>query len=217
MRDKVINGIINERLIVIVRGLDDKYLLPLAECLYDGGVKFMEVTFTAGGDKADEATAGTLALLCEKTRGKMTIGAGTVLTVGQVDLAFGAGAKFIVSPDVSPEVIARAKDKSLVSIPGAFTPTEIRLAVKSGADFVKLFPANSMGADYVRAIKAPLPDVKFIATAGMTVDNMASYYKAGVAGFGIGAGIIDKEALISGNYIKVAARAKEYVDFIKSL
>ena len=181
MRNEIIRLIEKEKLIVIVRGIETEKLIPLAEAMYAGGVRLLEITYDATGKRSDEETAEQIALLVNHFAGRMCIGAGTVLTEKQVILTKNAGGLFIISPDTNPHVIAKTKACDMVSIPGAFTPTEAQMAHRSGADFVKLFPMDSLGADYLKAIKAPLSHIRFLAVGGINEMNMSSYQKAGAS------------------------------------
>ncbi len=217
MREQTINAIEKEKLIVIVRGVERKYLIPLAEALYAGGVRLMELTYDASGKISDEETAENIALLTVHFGGRMIIGAGTVLSEHQVDLTKEAGGRFIISPNTDKDVIRRTGMMNMVSIPGALTPTEVQTAHTWGADFVKLFPIGSMGADYLKAISAPLSHVRFLAVGGIDQTNVKTYLKAGAKGFGIGSGIVKKEWLREGKCDGITANAKEYVSAIQNL
>ena len=130
MNKELINIIDNEKLIVIVRGVAREDLIPLAEAMYKGGVRLLEITYSANGSVPDEETADRIKMLADHFAGRMYIGAGTVLTERQVELTYEAGGKFIISPDTSPEVILKTRELGLVSMPGALTPTEIQAAHK---------------------------------------------------------------------------------------
>ena len=136
MRDLVINTVKEEKLIVIVRGCAPDKLIPLARAMYEGGVRLIEITYSANGSISDEDTAKSIALLSKEFEGKMLVGAGTVLTEKQVELTKEAGGKFIISPNTDKAVIEKTRALSLVSMPGAFSPSEICDAYKYGADFV---------------------------------------------------------------------------------
>lgn len=211
----VLNSIINEKLIVIVRGVPAEKLLPMCEAMYKGGVRLLEITYSADGSTPDEVTAENIGMLSKAFEGRMYIGAGTVLTTKQVELTHKAGGKFIISPDTNPEVIKKTKELGMVSIPGSLTPTEIQTAHLSGADFVKLFPVTTMGADYVKAVKAPLSHIKLLAVGGISEDNMPECLEAGVCGFGLGANIVDKNAINRGDYDAITELSKKYTSILK--
>ena len=151
-KNERIAEILQKKLIVIVRGLPRQQLRKTAQALYDGGIRFLEITYSASGAVTDGQTAESIAMLTDAFGTSMHIGAGTVLTEEQVRLTREAGGEFIISPDTNEAVIRRSVELGLVSIPGALTPTEIQRAHQAGADFVKLFPVVSMGVDYVRAV-----------------------------------------------------------------
>ena len=216
MREQIINAVNAEGLIVIVRGIEREKLIPLAEAMYAGGVRLLELTFSANGSVSDEETAENIKMLAEHFSGRMLIGAGTVLCEKQVELTAKAGGKFIISPDVCPEVIKKTREMGLVSMPGALTPTEIQTAHKCGADFVKVFPAGNLGVDYMKSIMAPLSHIKMLAVGGINLDTLPAYKKIGVAGFGLSSNIIDKKKVDEGDFLAITALAKKYVDLIKS-
>ena len=215
MCDNIIKSILNEKIIVIVRGLEKDSILDFAQAVYDGGIRLLEVTYNASNPDDDVKTAEMIKLLSEKFCGKMHIGAGTVLTEKQVELTKENGGAFIISPDTNPCVIKKTKELGLVSIPGALTPTEIQIAHTAGADFVKLFPITNMGPQYVKAVMAPLSHVKFLAVGGINENNISEYLGLGVCGFGIGSDIVDKNAIKIGNFEKIKNLAENYVSLVK--
>ncbi len=212
MRETVTEAVKKEKIIVIVRGVESDRLIPLAEAMYKGGVRLLEITYDASGKVSDEQTAKNIEMLTRHFEGRMYIGAGTVLTEKQVELTHAAGGKFIISPDTNPDVIKKTGELGMVSMPGALTPSEVQAAHRAGADFVKLFPITNMGVAYVKAIKAPLSHIKLLAVGGIDDSNMKPYLAAGVSGFGIGSNIIDKKALAEGDYDKITELAKKYVE-----
>ena len=210
MKNKVIDSIVQNKIIVIVRGVEREKLIPLAEAMYEGGIRLLEITYSADGKVSDEETADRIKMLSAHFEGRMYIGAGTVLTTKQVELTKKAGGRFIISPDAYDEVIKKTVELGMVSIPGVYTPSEITAAQRAGADFVKIFPATSLGASYVKFVKAPLSNVKMLVMGGITPDNMKDFEKAGAEGFGIGASIIDREALAKEDYQKIAELALKH-------
>ena len=216
MREQIIGAVSAEKLIVIVRGISRDKLIPLGEAMYAGGVRLLELTYSANGSVSDEETAESIRMLCEHFRGRMFIGAGTVLNEKQVELTAAAGGGFIISPDVSVEMIKKTREMGLVSMPGALTPTEIQTAHKAGADFVKVFPAGSLGVEYMKAVMAPLSHIKMLAVGGINLNTIPAYKSIGVAGFGLSSNIIDKKKVDEGDFLAITDLAKKYVDLIKS-
>ena len=215
MRQKIIDSVLKEKLIVIVRGVERENLIPLVEAMYKGGIRLLEITYSADGSVSDEDTASNIKMLAEHFEGRMFIGAGTVLTEKQVELTAEAGGKFIISPDSYPEVIKKTRELDMVSMPGALTPSEIQIALRAGADFVKLFPINNMGVEYVKAVKAPLSHVKLLAVGGVDENNIQDFMKAGACGFGIGSGIINKKMIADGDYDSITALAEKYTAAVR--
>lgn len=211
-REEIIRAIEQHRIVVIARGLNRDELLKTAEAMYRGGIRLMEVTFNACGNPSDEETAANIAMLAETFKGKMYIGAGTVLRPEQVDLAAKAGAAYIISPDSRREVIQHTRELGLVSLPGAFTPTECTMAWDYGADFIKIFPNSEMKPSYIKALKAPLSHIRFLAVGGVDLDNMKDYMAAGACGIGIATGIIDKKMVKAGDYAGITALARAYTE-----
>lgn len=215
MREQIINTIEKEKIIVIVRGVEKEKLIPLAEAMYVGGIRLLEVTYSANGKVSDEETAENISILAKHFEGRMYIGAGTVLTEKQVELTAKVGGGFIISPDTCPEVIRKTRELGLVSMPGALTPSEMQIAHRNGADFVKLFPITSLGASYVKAVKAPLSHLKILAVGGVNENNIAEYLKAGINGFGLGSNIVDKKKIAENDWAGITNLAKKYVSLVK--
>lgn len=215
MRDKIIETIEKEKIITIVRGVDADKLIPLAEAMYDGGIRLLELTYDASGKTTDEETAKNIEKLATHFDGKMYIGAGTVITEKQAELTKSAGGLFVISPDTYDRVIARTRELDMVSMPGALTPSEVQTAHRCGADFVKLFPVVSLGIDYVKAIKAPLSHIKLLAVGGINENNMKSYLDCGVSGFGVSSNIIDKKLIANNDFDGITALAKKYTEVLR--
>ena len=214
MTQQIINDIEKNKLIAILRGIPSEKLVAVAQALYDGGIRLLEVTYSANGVVSDEETAANIQRLAEHFAGKMHIGAGTVLTTKQVQLTKEAGGIFIISPNVKRQVIEETVAQGLVSIPGVFTPSEACDAVEYGAHFVKLFPVTNMGSSYVKAIKAPLSHIKFLAVGGIDETNMQEYLDAGVCGFGIGSNITNKKMIDENNFAGLTELAQKYTEVI---
>lgn len=210
MREKTLDAIKNEKLIVISRGVAKEKLIPLAEAMYAGGIRLLEITYSADGSTPDEETAKNIKRLAEHFKGRMFIGAGTVITEKQVELTQKAGGQFIISPDTFEGVIKKTRELGMVSIPGALTPSEIQAAHRFGADFIKLFPITNMGIEYVKAIKAPLSHINFLAVGGINEENIPEYLKTGICGFGIGSNIVSKKLIDAEDYAAITELAKKF-------
>ena len=215
MREDVIQKILDEKLIVIVRGLEKEKMILLAEAMYEGGIRLIEVTYSANGSIPDEVTAECIRSIHEHFEGRMLVGAGTVLTPKQVEMTKAAGGSFIISPNVKEAVIQKTRELDMVSMPGALTPTEIEDAHEMGADFVKLFPVSTFGPEYVKAVKAPLSHIRLLAVGGVDHHNLKDYLKVGVCGFGMASNIVDKKMVAEGNYAGITELARRYVEAVK--
>jgi 2-dehydro-3-deoxyphosphogluconate aldolase/(4S)-4-hydroxy-2-oxoglutarate aldolase len=211
MRENVKQKILDRKLIAIVRDAPDDSILPLTQALLKGGISLVEVTFDQNEPFKLEVTTQRIASILKEFGANVAVGAGTVMTVGQLIAARDAGAQYIISPNVNPSIIRATKSFGLVSIPGAMTPTECALAIESGADFVKLFPANFLGPDYLKSILAPLSSGVFLCVGGMTPDIIPAFLKAGARGFGVGGKLIDKDWIQAGEFEKITLLAQEYV------
>jgi len=211
-----IKTIEENKIIVIVRGVEREKLVSLCEAMYNGGIKAVECTYDATGKISDEEISENIRLLVDNFGDKMIIGAGTVLTKKQVALTKAAGGKFIISPDTNPKIIKYTKRQGLVSIPGALTPSEIALSARTGADFVKVFPVNLFGPDYIKTIKAPLSHIKLLAVNGITAENMNEYLSAGAVGVGIGGGIVDKKLIAENDFEGITIAAQKYCEEAKN-
>ena len=211
MKNEIITKIKEEKIIAIIRHLGAKDAEALCEALYKGGIRLAEITFDPTGTIPAEETAAAISSLREKFSGKMLIGAGTVLDMTYARIAIGAGAEFIISPNTDPDVIRYTKECGKVSIPGAMTPTEVVNAYTAGADFVKVFPSDSLGLKYIKALRAPLPHIPLIPTGGVNVGNIADFLSAGAAAVGIGSNLSRNDLVKAGRFDEITALAEEYV------
>lgn len=207
-KQEIITRMQEEKVVAIARGLNETQAVKAAEALYEGGIRFMEVTFDASGKTTDEQTGRIIAAVIAAMQGRMFIGAGTVLTAQQVEIAKAAGGEFIISPDTNEVVIRRTCELGMVSIPGAMTPSEAMAAHRYGADFVKIFPSGTLGASYIRAIRAPLSNLRLMAVGGVSEKNLAEFLAAGCEGAGIGGNLVSKAAVERGDYYVLTKTAK---------
>lgn len=215
MREEVIQKIEAEKIIAIVRGVGADQCMKVADALYAGGIRLMEVTFDQKNPASFQATADAIEAIGKAYEGRMLVGAGTVTTTELVELTAKAGGKFIISPDTNADVIRRTRELDMVSMPGALTPTEIMTAHRAGADYVKLFPAGDLGPNYVKAVRAPISHVKMTAVGGINEKNMADFLKAGVCGFGIGGNLANKAWIEAGEFDKITETARAMVAVVK--
>lgn len=207
----MINYIEKYKIICICRKVYGEELCKLAQAMYDGGVRLMEVTFDQADPDCRQKTAQAIRMVNEAFGGRMRFGAGTVLNREQVDAAKDAGAEYIISPNTNEEVIGYTKKLGLVSIPGAMTPSEILTAHNAGADFVKLFPTVYLGLSYLKDIKGPINHVKLLGTGGLTEENLKDYLDMGMVGAGISGRLVDSELRKKNDYEALTRRAAAFM------
>ncbi|MBP5230280.1 MAG: bifunctional 4-hydroxy-2-oxoglutarate aldolase/2-dehydro-3-deoxy-phosphogluconate aldolase [Clostridia bacterium] len=213
-REELKKLVLQKKVVAIVRGIYGEDCIKLAEALYRGGIRLMEVTFDQSRPEAFCRTTDTLRALVEKLGDRMVFGAGTVTSVQLVSAAKNAGGSFIVSPDTKPEVIRRTVELDMVSMPGAMTPTEIALAYESGADFVKIFPAGTLGASYFKAVRGPFSQIPLLAVGGVNEVNASEYIAAGAVGVGVGGNLAKKAFVEAGEFDKIEETARLLVEAV---
>lgn len=212
IRDEVIQAIEENKIIAITRGIYDEELRKLAKALVDGGIRCFEITFDQTDPNTAETITRNIKMLKKQFGDVLKLGVGTVLTTEQVHIAKEAGAEFIVSPNFNESVVKETLDAGLVSMPGAMTPSEICAADEAGADFIKLFPAGTLGIKYCKDIFAPLHHVKYIATVSVTEETFKHYLDLGFVGAGISSRLVDKKLREEGNYAELTRRAQRFVE-----
>lgn len=203
------------KVFAIVRGVKPEHIRPTMEALYRGGIRLVEVTFDRVN--GEELTLAALEILKAEFSDKLVFGAGTVTEPEQVEKVKACGGMFIVSPDCNTEVIKATKEAGMVSLPAALTPTEALVAHRVGADFVKLFPGGVFGPDYLKAVAAPLSDLRFIVVGGVDVNNISQFAKAGAIGFGIGSNLVNNKLVEQKDFNAIYQNACEFTQVIKSL
>lgn len=211
MREQVIEQILENKIVAIIRGMDKEQALCIARALYEGGVRLVEVTFNQKDPSTHAISAAAISAIKEEMAGKMLVGAGTVTSEALVELAANAGAQFIISPDTDAAVIRKTRELGLVSLPGAYTATEAKQAHNAGADFVKLFPCIEGAPAYLKALCAPLNHIRFVAVGGVNADNAAEFMKAGAVGIGVGGSLVNKKWVEAGEYWRITEEAKRFV------
>jgi len=203
--------LLKERIVAIVRGLEGEAADRAAEALVGGGIRLVEVTMNTPG------ALKTIAGWREKFDGRAAIGAGTVLDLQMAKEAAAAGAMYLISPNLDEEVIAFGAERGLSVWPGVMTPTEIVRAWKAGAEAVKVFPMASLGVGYLAEIRAPLDHIPMIATGGVDLTTIRSYFEAGAAAVGIGSRLLNREWIKAGDFERLTDNARRYVEIVRSL
>lgn len=215
MKNKVLSFIQENKLCAIVRGVDSTDIIELGKALIVDGFKMIEITFDQSSEKNSQDRLHSIEILNEEYEGQLMVGAGTVMTVEQVELAKNKGAKFILAPNVNASVIKKAKELGLIAIPGAMTPTEIANAYEYGADIVKLFPAGNLGADYIKSIRGPINHIPLMGVGKVDVHNISSLFLAGCGSFGIGGNLVNPKLVKEGNFARITELAKQYSEELK--
>ena len=204
----VVERIKYERAIAVIRTDTVERALRTADAAIGGGFRAIEITFSfAGAAEAIEKLAQNRDFL---------IGAGTILTREQVHEAIGAGARFLVSPCVLPDVIDAARELQVAMIPGAFTPTEIYLAHSLGADIVKIFPAVKFGPEYLKAVRGPLSNIPIIPTSGVDASNVGDWFRAGAVAVGAVSSVFDPALIQSGEWNELTNRARQFMEAVRA-
>lgn len=209
MKD-TITSINDNKIVAIVRGVSLDDIIPTAEALQKGGIKLIEVTFNQSSPTGEEDTCAAIKRLCEHFGDDICVGAGTVINAKQTEMAINAGAKYIISPNTSVDVIKKTNKMGAVSIPGALTPTEVTVAYEAGAHFVKLFPAGNFGLGYIKAVRAPLSHIPVLAVGGVNHENLMNFINAGISGVGVGSNIVNTTLIKEGKFDELTELARKY-------
>jgi len=211
----VLSLIKRDQLVVIGRGIRTEVLVQAALACAEAGVTLLESTFDHTAADPVRENAARIAALVKALDGRVRVGAGTVLTPGEVRAAHDAGAEYIISPDADDAVVAETKRLGLVSIPGAMTPTEVAHAWKVGADMVKLFPADDLGYHFIQNLRGPLGHIPLMATGGVNPATIPEFLKLGVAAVGTGVSILRRDLIEKEDYEGIRVLAKMHVDAIR--
>jgi 2-dehydro-3-deoxyphosphogluconate aldolase/(4S)-4-hydroxy-2-oxoglutarate aldolase len=208
---EILNHLLTERIVAIVRLDGAEQLVQVAEALKAGGITVIEFTCSTPGAldmvRAAYAQFGDQVLM----------GAGTVLDSETARAAILAGAQFIVNPTVNLDTIELCKRYGKPIISGAMTPTEILNVWEAGADLVKVFPISAVGGpEYIKAVLAPLPQLRLVPTGGVTAENSAAYLKAGAVAVAVGGGLVDKKAVAKGDWAAITKEAERLVAVIRN-
>lgn len=200
-----LSHILNHKIVAIIRGANPSDILKIVDSLYQGGIRTLEVTINS------PKAILVIEEVADKMGDKILVGAGTVLDPETARSALLAGARFIVSPTTDCKTIQITRRYGGVSIPGAFTATEILTAFEHGGDIIKVFPA-SQGAGYFKEISGPLPQIPLMPTGGVNLDNIKDFKNAGAVAFGLGSSLVDTKPAITDEYLKkLTEKAQAFV------
>jgi len=205
-RKTILDSIIEIGVVPVVRTGSAESAMRAVHAVFTGGIRAAEITMTVPG------ALRVLEKIVDEFGDKITLGAGTVLDPETARACMLAGAQFLVTPVLNLKVIEMAKRYSKVVTPGAMTPTEVITAWQAGADIVKLFPCGPLGGPkYVRALKAPFPEIEMIPTGGVTLETTAEYLKAGACAVAVGDDLIDPQNMVDGQYQVFTERARRFL------
>ncbi len=209
-KTEVIKQIKDTGLIPVVRATSAEEAMKAIDAIREGGVSVLEITMTVPG------AVGVIEQLTKKYGSDVLVGAGTVLDAETARTCMLSGAQFVVSPALNLETIECCRRYGVAVMPGALTPTEVVQAWTAGADFVKVFPAGALGgASYLKALKAPLPQIELVPTGGVSLKTAADFIKAGASALGVGADLVDLKAIRDGQASVITERAKQFVQIVR--
>ena len=200
-------------LVVVARGVAARDAKNLGEALHRGGARLIELTFNQLDSESWKDTAQGIRQLALAGEGILP-GAGTVMTLEQVHLACDAGAKYIVCPHTSANLIAEAKRLGMGALPGALTPSEIVQAHEAGADAVKVFPVGAMGSGYIKALRAPMPHIRMMAVGGISEKNAEEFVRAGAVGVGVGGKLVNLEWIAQEKWDNITVQTQKLMQAI---
>ncbi|MCD6472154.1 bifunctional 4-hydroxy-2-oxoglutarate aldolase/2-dehydro-3-deoxy-phosphogluconate aldolase [Candidatus Aerophobetes bacterium] len=212
MQDKASNFkiLLNGGVVPVVRAKSTNDAMKIVYAIKEGGINTVEITMTIPG------AIGVMEEVAKKFGDEVLLGAGTVLDAETARTSILAGAEFVVSPCLNEDLIRICKRYAKMVIPGAMTPTEILKAWEMGADIVKVFPAGNLGGPkYIKAIKAPLPQILLNPTGGVNLENAAEFIRAGASIISVGSALVDKKAVAEGKFEVLTSKAKQFVEEIK--
>jgi len=196
--------------VAVIRMKDPAKLRAVFDALAEGGVKAIEVTMTVPG------AVGLIGQLAKSLPPGIVLGAGTVTDAATARAVIDAGARFIVSPVFRREVVAICLERGVVAAPGCFSPTEILDAHEMGADVVKVFPATALGPQYIKDLRAPMPQLRLMPTGGVTLDNAGDWIRAGAVAVGVGSALLDTKAIDEGRFDVIVGNARRIVASVAS-
>lgn len=207
-KDEILHQIINRKAVAVLRVQEVEKLSEIIHALSVGGVSVIELTMSIPD------AIRVIEKVSKEIQDDVVLGVGTVLNAKVAEDAIKAGARFVVSPIFKKEIIEASHKYDVPVMPGAFTPTEIQLAYESGADIVKVFPAEVLGKEFFKSVLAPMPHLKLMPTGGVSLTNADEWLNAGACAVGLGSALLDKEAIKTGNYEKLTENAKKVVNSI---
>jgi 2-dehydro-3-deoxyphosphogluconate aldolase/(4S)-4-hydroxy-2-oxoglutarate aldolase len=204
-KEQVISGLLTPGVVAIIRADNSEQLIDASRALIEGGVSGIEVTMTTPN------ALKVIADVCREFGSNALVGVGTVLDVKTAEQALAAGAKYVITPVLKPEVIAFCNKVGVPVFAGSYTPTEAQTAYELGADFIKIFPADGLGPKYIQAIRGPLPHLNIVPTGGVDVTTAGEFIKAGCVGVAAGSTLVSKDILKNKDWTKLTNLAGQFI------
>ena len=205
-KQEVLAALRDGGIVPVIRADSADTALRIVDALVSGGIRTLEITMTVPD------AIGAIKAVSDRFGSSVLLGAGTVTSRALAEGSLDAGAEFLVTPCVVPDVIAVAKERGVAVLPGAMTPTEVFTAWSAGGDIVKIFPASNVGgASYLKALKGPFPQIPLCPTGGVNLQTIGEFVKAGASAVGVGGELVSKAAIDAGDYGKITELAKQYV------
>jgi len=210
-KQEVLAALRDGGIVPVIRADSADTALRIVDALVSGGIRTLEITMTVPD------AIGAIKVVADRFGSSVLLGAGTVTSRALAEGSLDAGAEFLVTPCVVPDVIAVAKERGVAVLPGAMTPTEVFTAWSAGGDIVKIFPASNVGgASYLKALKGPFPQIPLCPTGGVNLQTIGEFVKAGASAVGVGGELVSKAAIDAGDYGKITELAKQYVSALSA-
>lgn len=211
-KDVVLAELRNGGIVPVIRAESAEQAVRVAEALVDGGIRTLEITMTV----PDAISA--IRAVAERFGPSVLLGAGTVTSRELAERSIEAGAEFLITPCVVHDVIATAGQHGVAVLPGALTPTEVFAAWSAGGDIIKVFPASNVGgASYIRALRAPFPQIPLCPTGGVNLETIGAFFEAGAVAVGVGGELVSKRAIAAGDYAQITAAARQYLEAVHAV
>jgi len=204
-KDQIIDGLLTPGVVAIIRADNSEQLIHASRALIDGGISGIEITMT---------TPNALQVIADVRRvfgDKVLAGVGSILDVKTAEAAINAGAEYVITPVLKPDVIAFCNRIGKPIFSGSYTPTEAQTAYELGADFIKIFPAEGLGPKYIQSIRGPLPHLKIVPTGGVDVNTAGDFIKAGCVGVAAGSTLVSKDILKNQDWAKLTDLASQFI------
>lgn len=204
-KDQIIDGLLGPGVVAIIRADNSEQLIQASRALIEGGITGIEITMT---------TPNALQVIADVRRvfgDKVLAGVGSILDVKTAQAAIKAGAEYVITPVLKPDVIAFCNHVGVPIFSGSYTPTEAQTAFELGADFIKIFPADGLGPKYIQAIRGPLPHLKIVPTGGVDVNTAGDFIKAGCVAVAAGSTLVSKEILKNQDWAKLTDLAAQFI------